>query len=347
MKNSENYLDAERASQLVKALVEEVEGVEWRRSRQPFPTEGRPAIDLVVEVLVGGRTVTLLLGVRQTGEPRMINRYAGEVEAAGERILDHHVLVAPFVSSRGRELCKRLGLGFVDTAGNAHLNVPGLLVERSGRENTRRERRELRGLFSRKASWVARRLFTEPDREWTMAELSGEAGVSLGHVKKVVDRLTGEGLVEKEWGSIRLSDPGGLIDMWRQSYVHQAWTGYHSTLRGQEELVDRMEELENGGWALTLGAGATLVAPFVRSSDVHVYVTGAMDQIVGVLDLTPVEFGGNVHLSSPDDEGVMFGSRRVGGVAVVSDLQLYLDLYNWPTRGREQAEHLRETVIGV
>ncbi len=235
----------------------------------------------------------------------------------------------------------------MDTAGNAYLNVPGLLVERSGRENPRRERRELRGLFSTKASWVARRLFAEPDRAWTMTELSRESGVSLGHVKKVVDRLSGEDLVEKAWGAIRLTDPGGILDMWRETYVPQVWIGYHSPVRQQEDLVGRMGGLEDDEWALTLGAGATLVAPFVRSTDVHVYVIGTVDPIVDALDLTPVEFGGNVHLSTPDDEGVMFGSRRVGGVTVVSDLQLYLDLYNWPARGREQAEHLRETVVGV
>ena len=31
-----------------------------------------------------------------------------------------------------------------------------------------------------------------------------------------------------------------------------------------------------------------------------------------------------------------------GGMKVVSDLQLYLDLYDYPVRGREQAEHLYE-----
>ncbi len=347
MNNNENYLGTERASELLQALIEEVEGVEWRGSRSPLPAEGGPAVDLVVEVLVRRRVVTLQVGVRQVGEPRMLQRFAGEVEAAGAEVRGHPVLVAPFVSSRGRDLCKTLGLSFVDTAGNAYLNVPGLLVERSGRKNPRRERRELRGLFSTKASWVARRLFAEPDREWTMTELSRESDVSLGHVKKVVDRLSGEDLVEKTWGAIRLTDPGGLLDMWREAYVPQEWTGYHSPVRQQEDLVERMGDLEDDEWALTLGAGISLVAPFVRSTDVHVYVIGTVDPIVDALDLTPVEFGGNVHLSTPDDKGVMFGSRRAGGVTVVSDLQLYLDLYNWPARGREQAEHLRETVVGV
>jgi len=346
MNNSEIYRGHGEAIGLLRALVDEVEGVDWRGTRPPRSSDV-PAVDLVVEVSVGRRVVTLLVGVRRTGEPRMIQRFAGEVRTAGEVREGHPVMVAPFISSRGREFCKLLGLGFVDMAGNAYLSVPGLLVERSGRENTRKERRHLHSLFSRKASWVERKLFVEPAREWTMAQLSEESGVSLGHVKKVVDRLDAEGLVDKAWGSISLSDPGALLDMWREAYAPVEWVGYHSPVRDLEDLVERLEALEDGGWALTLGAGTALVAPFVRSTDMHVYVEGPVDPIVMALELTPVEFGGNVHLCSPDDEGVMIGSREVEGVTVVSDLQLYLDLYRWPARGREQAEHLREAVMGV
>ncbi len=346
MKNNENYLSNNEAIGLLRALVDEAEGVEWMGSRSPVPDE-TPAVDLVAEVRVGRRAATLLVGVRTTGEPRMIQRFAGEIRVADKVVEGHPLMMAPYISPRGRELCKLLGLGFLDQAGNTYLNVPGLLVERSGRENPRKEKRKLRSLFSKKASWVARRLFADPAREWTMAELSKESGVSLGHVKKVVDRLDAEGMVDKVWGSIRLSDPGGLLDMWREVYDPGEWIGYHSPVRDQEDLVERLKAMKNGGWAMTLGAGATLVAPFVRSNDVHVYVTGPMDLMTEVLDLTPVEFGGNVHLSSPDDEGVMFGARDVEGVTVVSDLQLYLDLYRWPARGREQAEHLRDAVMGV
>ena len=346
MVNNENYPGVDDAVDRLRSLLDEVEGVDFEGARPPRHGEC-PGVDAVVEASSGRRGLTLLVGVRASGEPRMIQRFAGEVRSAGEVIEGHPVLVAPFVSSRGRDLCRMLGLGFVDAAGNAHLSVPGLLVERYGRENPRRERRELRGLFSRKASWVSRRLFSMPSREWTMTALSRESGVSLGHVKKVVDRLEAEGLVEKEWGSIRLSDPGGLLEMWRGAYEPQEWVGYHSPLREQEDLLERLRAMEGDGWALTLGAGATLVAPFVRSSDLHVYVVDDMGALEEALDLTPVEFGGNVHLSTPGDEGVMVGSREVEGVTVVSDLQLYLDLYGWPARGREQAEHLRESVMGV
>jgi hypothetical protein len=39
---------------------------------------------------------------------------------------------------------------------------------------------------------------------------------------------------------------------------------------------------------------------------------------------------------------VFYGKQRIRKLWVVSDLQLYLDLHNYPIRGMEQAEHLYE-----
>jgi hypothetical protein len=39
---------------------------------------------------------------------------------------------------------------------------------------------------------------------------------------------------------------------------------------------------------------------------------------------------------------VFYGKQRIRNLWVVSDLQLYLDLHNYPIRGLEQAEHLYE-----
>ena len=69
------------------------------------------------------------------------------------------------------------------------------------------------------------------------------------------------------------------------------------------------------------------------------------DILVEALKLKPVEFGGNVYLVTPSDEGVLFDAQQVRRLNLVSNLQLYLDLFNYPMRGREQAEHLREKVM--
>jgi hypothetical protein len=123
-------------------------------------------------------------------------------------------------------------------------------------------------------------------------------------------------------------------------------TGFHSSL-GRSDILKALSVLPEGTYAVTLGAAASLVAPFVRSTDVYVYATGDEKIIIKELGLTPVDFGGNVHIVEPYDEGVLFGRRSIDGVTAVSDVQLYLDLYNHPSRGREQAEFLRKKRMGV
>jgi len=50
-------------------------------------------------------------------------------------------------------------------------------------------------------------------------------------------------------------------------------------------------------------------------------------------------------LVEPYDEGVFWGIQMINGIKVVANIQLYVDLFNYPARGREQAEFLREKKI--
>lgn len=62
--------------------------------------------------------------------------------------------------------------------------------------------------------------------------------------------------------------------------------------------------------------------------------------------MKPVDGGGNLVLVKPYDEGVFMDLQEFEGVRVVSNIQLYVDLYNYAARGREQAEFLRERKLG-
>jgi len=53
--------------------------------------------------------------------------------------------------------------------------------------------------------------------------------------------------------------------------------------------------------------------------------------------------GGNFHIIRPYYKNSVFFSRqKIKGFAVVSNLQLYLDLYHFHPRGREHAEYLKK-----
>ncbi|MFH1654449.1 MAG: hypothetical protein ABIE74_10425 [Pseudomonadota bacterium] len=58
-----------------------------------------------------------------------------------------------------------------------------------------------------------------------------------------------------------------------------------------------------------------------------------------------MELSGNINLFVPGDKRVLDDMQTVDGIKIVNNIQLYLDLYKYPARGREQAEHLREQVI--
>ena len=69
------------------------------------------------------------------------------------------------------------------------------------------------------------------------------------------------------------------------------------------------------------------------------------DEILGALrlelDLKELKKGGNICLTKPYyKNSVFFGVQIIRGYPVVSNLQLYLDLYHFPQRGREHAEYL-------
>ena len=98
---------------------------------------------------------------------------------------------------------------------------------------------------------------------------------------------------------------------------------------------------------MTVLAGAALIAPYVRPVDIHMYVPeiGSAKELARALDLKPIPRGGNVKLVIPSDEGVFYQSQITDGVRVVSDVQLYVDLFNYPARGEEAAQAVYNRIL--
>jgi hypothetical protein len=259
----------------------------------------------------------------------------------------YSVLVAPFLSDRGRRLCERSNIGCIDLSGNIYLKFDNVYINQWGIGNKYKIERKQKNLLSLKSSLIIRSMLDNLEKRWTMQELSSYCSVSLAQVFKVLDSLEAEDYIEKKRGAIRISDPSGLLDLMVNGYSFndQKIVGYYSPLKGYEQIFSKLRETRND-YALTLGAAAQLVLPVVRSVDVYLY-SNDFSGVINDLGLEPVEFGGNVYLIEPKDDGIMKSSRSIAGVRVVSNIQLYLDLYNYPQRGREQADAIREKILRV
>jgi len=204
--------------------------------------------------------------------------------------------------------------------------------------------RKAQNIFSPKASRILRVLLIHPQEGWTIKDLSAEAEVSIGYTHAVVVSLIDQGHVYRDNSyKLRVGDPVKLIQRWAAYHNYMAMNSflrYHTFEKNVEAFLSNMKEANDLEYALAVLAGAHVVAPYVRPTTIHFYIKQKkkVKTWVELLDLRPVETGGNISLVLPYDEGVFYGVRQVSGVNVVSKVQLFVDLFNYPARGQEAAE---------
>ena len=95
-------------------------------------------------------------------------------------------------------------------------------------------------------------------------------------------------------------------------------------------------------------SGASFVSRHAEFDTLDLYVRHAAmaDGIAAELGARPAARGANLLIMVPYYRvSAFYGERRVRDLMIVSDLQLYLDLYDYPQRGREQAERIYERRI--
>ncbi len=260
--------------------------------------------------------------------------------------------VSQYISPDSAALLKRNDYGYLDLSGNCYLAFGNILIQKEGKPNSRPSKRPLKSLFAPRATRVVRTLLVDSQHSWRLEELAKSADVSLGHAHNVVKRLEELSWVERgEHQRIQLIRPGELLDGWADSYTYRLnrTETYLSPERVTRRLVGdiaRAAQAEGRRYAFTLHSGAALVAAKVRLPAIHCYLEGNPEPIVRALGLRPGEAEGNVYLMTPYDAGVFHAPIEKGGVLVVSLPQLYVDLYHYERRGREQAAYLRRAAMG-
>lgn len=290
--------------------------------------------------------------VRLSSQPRFLRSSISYLKEAAAKVPRAMPLVlTPYIGPASRALCRRESVSYVDTVGNVGLFLPSGFIVKESSLGLKPQRRELKSLFSPKATRVLRILLENPGRAWGYQELARAAKVSLGQAYNVVKRQIGEEYVGQTKQGVKTLNPAGLLNRWASAYEFARDNAIESYYSGEAAYGRLVRALANGAdavgleYALTLFAGASLVAPFVRTPQVHLYVVGDASKLVGAAGIKPVTSGGNVHLVHPYDEGVLNPPQVVDGVKVVGNVQLYLDLVNYPARGKEQADMLREKML--
>ena len=120
--------------------------------------------------------------------------------------------------------------------------------------------------------------------------------------------------------------------------------------RFQEEFLKRLHQLKKKTLSYALSGHQACRVYRLRHSDarsIHVYVAGDLAAALQALQLVPSSNSmAPICLLRPKHPRSVFGGvTSLDGIQVCDFLQVYLDLYHLPDRGREQAEFLRERAL--
>ena len=209
------------------------------------------------------------------------------------------------------------------------------------------------------AGGIAVALLMDPAREWKVSDLATEGHASLGAAHDTVVGLEAEGLLDR-FGSgpatrRRVTNPGDLLDRYARDAAADRRviargfllnSGVEETMR---TATKRLAEVAPGVSAWFTGvAAAQMVAPHVTNVRVfEAWVTSPhrADFILAGMGAMPVDEGANLVVMR-GHRGVVAGSECHEDIRRVSVFRMYADALADPARGEEQAEYLREKVIG-
>jgi len=257
------------------------------------------------------------------------------------------LIISKYLSPQKVEECKSKDINLMDLSGNVFFKHESIYIERVGLPNLFPEVRKGRNIFSDKASLIIRAMLQD-NRIWGVRELANSIDIDAGYLSRMLKELEKQNYLYRLNNKFKLRNLNALFEEWVRSYDYKLNKEfkYFCLAKSAVKIIDNIKELripEDIKYALSFHAGAYLVSPHAVFNEVHIYVSDneARDYFIRQLDPKPVDKGANLVLLYPHyKDSVFYGRQRKEGLFVVSDIQLYLDLYKYPLRGIEQAEHI-------
>lgn len=350
MKKAESRAGEALRELLEKIPILQVKAIDADADADAASGDWRP--DLTARLLVDRRPHLLICEYKPNGQPRYARSALLELRnyIAQRAPEATPVFIAPYISPAVRQLCEEQGVGYLDMEGNARIAFGSIFIERMVANKPVAEQRELKSLFRPKSAQVLRAMLREPSRAWRVTELSEISGVSLGHVSNVRT-----GLIDREWArasddGLVLSEPGALLDAWRDSYTappgerlrfytHLHGSGFEDAARGAMRSGD-----DSGRAAFASFSAAQWLSPYGRTGTHYFFAdTEGLRKLQAALQLAPTAKGENVIVTVPKDLGLLADTiEPAPGAICTSPVQTYLDLSIAGERGAEAADHLRQ-----
>lgn len=276
-----------RENEILERAIAAFETATGLHAQAHLEPEGLVRTDALLDVFVEDRTV------RFTAEIKSIDRFQtlGAVKGREDVTPYPPLLVAPYITEATAERCRELHLPFIDEAGNAYLEAPGLFVYVTGKRRPIQTRAApafraltpagLRIVF---ALLNHSDLVTAPYRE--IAKL---AKVALGTVGDVLIDLEERGhLAPEKPGPRRLLAPERLQEEWATHYPIKLRPKLNAR-RFTAPTPDWWQNLDIRQYHAYWGGeiAAEKLTGYLKPARVTVYVEGKPDNLILANRLRP------------------------------------------------------------
>jgi hypothetical protein len=285
---------------------------------------------------------------------------------------DLWVLICPYLSPESQKFCRENGIDFIDLSGNILLRKPEeIYIERLNQPNLYKRNQLFRKPFGGASSRVIRILLENPKKQWSITEIFNEIvkeeqrsniffnnnetvlTISISSISKTIKTLEEKLLIRRKGLSILVSDPGQLLFQWADKYRENYKNYLTGAIKSNNPLGFIPEStikqfpstMSDMKFLLTGSAAANLIAPFVNIDRIDLFdMSNSSEDLSKELNLEK-SIGPDLLFIKPYDAGVAIFFREINGIAVVSDIQIFLDCFGRGGRDAKQAEYIFENAI--
>jgi hypothetical protein len=257
-----------------------------------------------------------------------------------------YILIAGDTTADARALLAEHGIGLIDGLGNAHIELPGLLIHmEQRRRKTARPDRPTTPRLTGKAGVITQALLLEPERAWKVADVAGVAAVSAGLAHRVLARLETENVMTAQGAgpqrNRRVVNPTALLDLWAEETAAERphRTLAHVVARTPEARMRNLArnlELMEVPYAITGAAAAAMLAPLVTAiptTEVWLPAKLLTDDALRTARAEPVNEGANIVLLQAKGDTPLAFTRRHENITIANVFRLYADLRRDPDVG--------------
>lgn len=263
--------------------------------------------------------------------PRDATRVHGGLSETARRVMSNPVIlvVAPWLSTRSRELLERQGYSYIDLTGNVLLkaNHPAiyLRLEGSNRDPYPSKRSPVR-LQGPKARRLVR-LLADNAPPYRLTDLADNSGLNRGYISNLLQAMDDQALIERDRrGTVRHVDWRALLlsvadryDLFRNNEAE-----LFVAPEGANEMFRRLTE-ESAPDVVVTGSFASVdLAPVAAPTQLVLYTSDATE-VRRFGRLLPTDRNADVVLLRPEDPSQVQRPRLVDGRAHVALSQLVLD----------------------